>query len=60
MANFVEVAAMSSGNYVIQASDLPLYALIRCGLDPGDIFMRPLAAGESRATVVCTGVSTQK
>jgi len=53
LATYVEDEAMESGTYVLKASDLPLYALIRCGPEPGDIFMAPLALGESSATPAC-------
>jgi hypothetical protein len=40
---------------VVKATDLPLYLLLRCGVRPGDISMRPLAEGESSKMLGCPG-----
>ena len=53
MATYFEVGSIAVGNYEIKPSYLPLYGLIRCGPVPGDLFIRPLVAGETQATVVC-------
>ena len=60
MATYFEVGSIAVGNYQIKPSYLPLYGLIRCGPTPGDLFIRPLAAGETQATVVCPTVKTQQ
>jgi len=49
LAIYVQIDEMESGNYIAKASDLPLYALIRCGPDPEEIIMEPMAIGESGA-----------
>ena len=59
MATYFEVGSIAVGNYEIKPDYLPLYGLIRCGPDPGDLFMRPLVAGETRATVVCPETRNQ-
>ncbi len=53
MSTFFEVGSIAVGHYEIKPSYLPLYGLIRCGANPGDVFIRPLKAGETQATVVC-------
>jgi hypothetical protein len=55
LATYVQIDEMDSGNYLVKASDLPLYALIRCGPDPEDIVMEPMAIGESGAMLACSG-----
>jgi len=55
LATYVEDIAVESGTYVVKESDLPLYALIRCGPEPGDIIMVPLASGEPSAKPACPG-----
>jgi len=55
LATYVEFSSMRSGIYVVGANDLPLYALIQCGPDRGDLFIQPMAQGESGATLVCPG-----
>jgi hypothetical protein len=57
LSTYVEFEAMESGTYVLEASDLPQYALIRCGPEPGDIFMAPIAKGEFSARPACPGTS---
>ncbi len=57
LATYVEDEAMESGTYVVKASDLPLYALIRCGPEPSDIYIVPLAIGEVSAKPACPGTS---
>ena len=59
MATYFEVGSIAVGNYEIKPSYLPLYGLIRCGPEPGDLFMRPLEAGETQATLVCPAVRAQ-
>jgi hypothetical protein len=56
MATFFEVGSIAVGNYEIKPGYLPLYGLIRCGPDPGDVIIRPLQAGETQATVICPDV----
>jgi hypothetical protein len=53
LPTFAEFEAMKSGAYQLKASDLPLYALVRCGPEPEDIFMAPLAIGESSTKSAC-------
>ncbi len=53
LATYAEFTAMNSGTYVVKASDLPLYALIRCGPTPGDIFLRSMEAGDTGAMLAC-------
>jgi hypothetical protein len=60
MATYFEVGSIAVGNYEIKPSYLPLYCLIRCGPAPGDLFIRPLVAGETQATVVCPGGRGQR
>ena len=60
MATYFEVGSIAVGNYEIKPSYLPLYGLIRCGPAPDDLFMRPLTAGETQATVVCPGTQAQQ
>ena len=60
MSTFFEVGSIAVGNYEIKPSYLPLYGLIRCGADPGDVIMRPLEAGETQATVVCPDAQFQQ
>jgi hypothetical protein len=55
LATYVEDMAVESGTYIVKESDLPLYALIRCGPEPGDIIMVPLASGEPSAKPACPG-----
>lgn len=55
VATYRELRAMESDTYAVKASDLPLHALIRCGPRPGDIFMRPMAKGETGAMLACPG-----
>jgi hypothetical protein len=55
MPTYFEVGSIAVGNYKIRPGYLPLYGLIRCGPAPGDLFIRPLVADETRATVVCPG-----
>jgi len=59
MSTFFEVGSIAVGNFAIKPSYLPLYGLIICGSDPGSVFVRPLVAGETRATV-CGGIPVQK
>lgn len=47
LATYAEFEAMKSGTYMLRAGDLPLYALIRCGPEPENIFIAPLATGRS-------------
>jgi hypothetical protein len=56
MATYFEVGSIAVGNYKIRPSYLPLYGLIRCGPAPDDLFIRPLEAGETPATVLCPSV----
>jgi hypothetical protein len=44
----------------LQANVLPLYGLIRCGPDPGDVFLRPLAEGEIFAKMQCPSVAARQ
>jgi hypothetical protein len=53
VASYADQLAMVNGTYVVKASDLPLYALIQCGPGPTEIFIRPMAKGESGATLAC-------
>jgi len=53
LATYVQVDEMESGNYLAKASDLPLYALIRCGPDPENIIMQSIAIGESGSMLAC-------
>ena len=53
LATYVQMDEMDSGNYLTKASDLPLYALNRCGPDPEDRIMEPMAIGESGAMLAC-------
>lgn len=53
MPTFFDVGSIAVGNYVIKPSYLPLYGLIRCGPGKADSMLRPLAAGETQATVAC-------
>jgi hypothetical protein len=46
-ANDADVDAASSGAYVVQPRDLPLYLIYPCGSDFSEICARPLQAGES-------------
>jgi hypothetical protein len=55
LATYADLRNMRSGIYAVKATDVPLYALIQCGPDRGDLFMRPLAQGESGATLACPG-----
>jgi hypothetical protein len=55
MPDFVSVASIAIGAYEIKSSYLPLYGVIRCSQHPGDVFLRPLKAGETQETVVCPG-----
>jgi hypothetical protein len=60
MATYFEVGSIAVGNYKIRPSYLPLYGLIRCGPEPGDLFIRPLEAGETQATILCPGTRNQQ
>ena len=60
MATYFDVGSIAVGNYEIKPSYLPLNGLIRCGPAPGDLFLRPLTAGETRATMVCPAVGAQQ
>jgi len=60
LATYVQIDDMQSGNYLVKASDLPLYALIRCGPGPEDIFMEPMAIGDSGATLACPGTAARQ
>ena len=55
LATYPEIDEMESGNYLVKASDLPLYALIRCGPDPDAIFMQPMVIGRSGSELTCPG-----
>jgi hypothetical protein len=43
--------------YIVKASDLPFYALLRCGPGEGNLLMRPMARGEIGAMLACPGTS---
>jgi hypothetical protein len=60
MSTFFEVGSIVVRNFEIKASYLPLYGLISCGSDPGNVFIRPLAAGETQKTVVCPTMSADR
>jgi hypothetical protein len=60
MATYFEVGSIAVGNYEIKPGYLPLYGLIRCGPAPGDLFIRPLVAGETQATVICPSSQAQQ
>lgn len=60
LATYVQIDEMDSGNYLAKASDLPLYALIRCGPDPEDIIMEPMAIGESGTMLTCPGAQARQ
>jgi hypothetical protein len=53
LSTYAEFEAMKSGTYQLKASDLPLYALIRCGPEPEELFMETLAMGESSTKAAC-------
>jgi len=55
LATYAEYYSMNAETYTMNARDLPLYALIRCGPDPSDLLMRPMAEGESGAMLGCSG-----
>jgi hypothetical protein len=60
LATYVQIDDMEWGNYLVKASDLPLYALIRCGPGPEDIFMEPMAIGESGTMLPCPGTAARQ
>ncbi len=43
--------AMESGDYVVQASDLPIYQIYQCNLNMTDLCMRELTPGEKNGSV---------
>jgi hypothetical protein len=53
LSTYVEFKAMNAGAYALKASDLSLYALIRCGPEPEDVFMAPLVMGEFSTKPTC-------
>ncbi|MFZ0745307.1 MAG: hypothetical protein WAM85_12930 [Terracidiphilus sp.] len=55
LASYLDFRAMQSGTYVVKAGDLPLYALIHCGPNPGDVVLLPMAEGESGTMLACPG-----
>jgi hypothetical protein len=55
VATNLQIRTMLSKSYMIKASDLPLYALIRWGPGSNDLFIRPLTKGESVATLAYHG-----
>jgi len=57
MASQTDVIDTVDGTYEVKAIDLPLYVLLRCGVHPGDIRMRPLAEGESAKMLACPGTA---
>jgi hypothetical protein len=60
MATYADVIHMLDGTYVVKAIDVPLYVLLRCGVGPGDIRMRPLAEGESGEMLACSGTAAAR
>ena len=60
LSTFAEFQAMQSGAYQLKASDLPLYALIRCESEPEDIFMAPLAMGEASTKPTCPAIFSSR
>jgi len=60
LAISLQIDEMDSGNYLATASDFPLYALIRCGLDPENTIMEPMAIGESVAMLACPGIPARQ
>jgi hypothetical protein len=60
LSTFAEFEAMQSGTYQLKANDLPLYALIRCGPEPEDIFLEPFVMGESSAKPGCGVTSSAR
>ena len=57
---YAEFTAMKSGEYVVTARDLPLFALIKCGPGSGDIIMQPMEIGETPAMLACPGASARR
>jgi hypothetical protein len=60
MATYADFIHMVDGTYVVKAIDVPLYVLLRCGVGPGDIRMRPLAEGESGEMLACSGTAAAR
>jgi hypothetical protein len=53
-ARYADALDMKDGNYTVKASDLPLYTLVLCGMDPSDIHLLPLTKGESSEMFACS------
>jgi hypothetical protein len=57
---YAEFTAMKSREYVVKARDLPLYALIKCAPEPGDMIMLPMEIGETPAMLACPGAPVRR
>jgi hypothetical protein len=53
LASQADVIDVAHGRYVAKAIDLPLFELVRYGVRPGDVCMRPVAEGESGKMLAC-------
>ncbi len=53
LSNTKDDEAMAIGHYVVKASDLPLFALIKCGDRPDDILMKSMKVGDTGSTLQC-------
>jgi hypothetical protein len=60
VASQADVIDIVDGSYVVKATDIPLYLLLRCGVRPGDISMRPLTEGESSKMLSCPGTPAER
>jgi hypothetical protein len=60
LGEYAEFTAMKSRGYVVKARDLPLYALIKCAPEPGDMIMLPMEIGETPAMLACPGAPVRR
>jgi hypothetical protein len=60
IARHTDFVRLVGGTYVVTATDLPLYALLRCGESSEDIRLHPLTEGESGEILACAEMSVAR
>jgi hypothetical protein len=59
VANVADLGLMGEGGYAVKKNDLPMYLVFRCGPEPTDLCLRPLAEGQSSAMLAARGAAAR-